>query len=65
MKQNDKVAHECKIDVIKETLEVWKSLSTTQLNKNDAIEIIHNTSSLFELLNELDSKYGEEIPQKS
>jgi len=46
--------------LIEETKQVWQPESDGILSDKDAIEIIDNTIALFELIIELERKYGQE-----
>lgn len=45
--------------LLKETIRVWQPSYDEELTTQDAIEILDNTISLFELLDELDKKSKE------
>ena len=45
--------------LLKETIRVWQPSYEDELTTQDAIEILDNTISLFELLDELDRKSKE------
>ena len=45
-------------ELLDKTIMVWQPHSEAKLSAQDAIEIIDNTIALFELLEELEEKYG-------
>jgi len=45
-------------ELLDKTIMVWQPHSNLELSTQDAIEIIDNTIALFELLEELEEKYG-------
>ena len=46
-------------ELLNKTIMVWQPHSEMELSTQDVIEIIDNTIALFELLEELDEKYGQ------
>ena len=46
-------------ELLEETIRVWQPSYEEELTTQDAIEILDNTISLFELADELDKKYKE------
>jgi len=47
-------------ELLDKTIRLWQPYSNLDLSSQDALEIIDNTIALFELLEELEDKYGKE-----
>jgi len=45
-------------ELLEKTIEVWQKHSPYPLTLDDAREIVQNTVALFDLLEELEEKYG-------